>query len=155
CSAVAAPQATVSDFMPATSMLTFANVTTPLASVAVAPPPLSVPGPSSASDAAPPATALPNASVTLTCSAGEIATPGVTFVGCVRYWRAAGAPADTANALLVAPGSTPLEAMSCLLPTSVRLRLLNVATPPPLLAIDAPPESAPVPTSASVMGAPV
>src|SRR5262249_5929321 len=101
-----------------------------------------------------PATALPNASATFTCTAGAIATPATTFVGCAANASAAAAAAETVNALLVAAGSVPLAARSCLLPTRFTLRPLKLALPPASLATGLPPVSVPVPSSASVTDVP-
>src|SRR4029077_8004831 len=64
------------------------------------------------------------------------------------------AAAEIVNALLVAVGSAPLDAVSCLLPTRATFSALNEAMPLALLATAPPPESAPVPTSASATGLP-
>jgi hypothetical protein len=63
-------------------------------------------------------TALPNASVAVTFTAGVIATPATTLEGCVVNASAAAAACETVNAVLVAV-SRPLEAVSVLLPTEI------------------------------------
>src|SRR5206468_2434061 len=91
----------------------------------------------------------PNASETLTCTAGAIATPATTLLGWTVNASDAAAAGDTVNAVLVTLGSVPLEAVSCLLPTRLMLRPAKLALPLALLTTAPPPLSVPVPTSAS------
>ena len=125
------------------------NATRPAASLVRAPPPVSVPVPTRLKETSCPATALLNASLTLTCTAGAIATPATTLFGATANVSAAAAAGDTVNAGLVTGGSAPLEAVSCLLPTRFRLTAGNVARPFASLVTEPPPVSVPVPTSAS------
>src|SRR5262249_12342112 len=73
--------------------------------VGVAPPPVSVPVPTSASDTSWPGTALPNASAALTWTAGAMATPATTLLGPTANARLAAAAGETVNAALVTVGS--------------------------------------------------
>ena len=95
----------------------------PLASLTTAPPPVSVPAPTRASDTDVPATPLPKASATFASTAGAIATPATTLLGWTVNASEAGAAGDTVNAVLVALGRAPLEVVSCLLPARLILRL--------------------------------
>ena len=56
-------------------------------------------------------TVLPKLSCTVTCTAGEIATPAVVFDGCTVKATFAAAAAVMLNVVLVAPVSTPLVAV--------------------------------------------
>src|ERR1051325_8234999 len=78
-----------------------------------------------------------------------MATPATTFVGWTTRLNTDGGPAVTVNAVLVAAGSAPLDAVSCLLPGRLTLSAGNDAIPFTSLTTAAPPFSAPVPTSAS------
>ena len=126
----------------------------PLASLATAAPPLSTPVPTSASDTDVPATGFVNASRTSTCTAGATFTPATAPAGCTANVRFAAAAAETVKALLVAVGSTPLEARSCLLPARSTRRLLKLAMPDALLTTAPPPVSVPPPRSANVTDVP-
>src|SRR5213593_830754 len=104
-------------------MLRPAKLALPLASLTPAPPPVSVPVPTRASETDVPGTALPNASATRTSTAGAIATPATTLLGWTVNASEAAAAGDTVNAVLVALGRAPLEAVNCLLPARLILRL--------------------------------
>src|SRR5438046_1519463 len=106
----------------------------PLASLTTAPPPVSVPVPTTASDTEAPATPLPNASATFICTAGAIATPATTPLG----WN----------------GNARDAAVSCLLPVRLMLRPANLAMPLASLTTEPPPLSVPVPTTARDTEAP-
>src|SRR5438477_452965 len=121
----------------------------PLASLTTAPPPVSVPVPTRARDTEVPATPFPNASATLICTAGAIATPAVTLLGWTVNASDAAAAGETVNAVLVALGSAPLEAVSCLPPARLVLRPPKLASPLSSLTTAPPPVSVPAPTSAS------
>src|SRR5207249_287855 len=108
-----APLEAVSCLLPARLMLTLANLAMPLASLTTAPPPLSVPVPTRARDTEAPGTPLPNASATLICAAGAIATPATTPLGWTVNASDAAAAGETVNAALVTLGTVPLEAVSC------------------------------------------
>src|SRR5439155_347386 len=123
-----------------------ANVARPPASLATAPPPVSVPVPTRLKEMDCPATALPNASLTLTFTAGAIATPATTLLGPAVNVSAAGPAGETVNAALVTGASTPLDAVSCLLPVRFTLRPANVAKPFTSLGTAPPPVSVPAPT---------
>src|SRR5205823_1459191 len=139
---------------PATFRLSAVNAAMPEASLMTLPPPVRTPVPTSTSDTLRPATPLPNASATLTCTAGAMATPATTFVGATANVSAAAAAADTVNVGLVTDGKTPPEAVSCLIPATFTLSAGNVATPFASLATAPPPVSVPVPTSASATACP-
>src|SRR5204862_390516 len=76
---------------------------------------------------------FPNASATLICTAGAIATPAVTLLGWTVNASDAAAAGETVNAVLVALGSAPLEAVSCLPPARLMLTPAKLALPLALL----------------------
>src|SRR5437899_450127 len=92
---------------------------------------------------------LPNASPTLTCTAGAMGTLAATLLGGTRYVSAAAGPGVTVNAAPVTPGNAPAEAVSCFNPARVTLSAANVARPAASLSAPLPLDSTPVPTSAS------
>ena len=143
------PLAAVNCLLPTRFTLAAENVARPAASLATAPPPDSVPVPTRLMEMSWPGTALPNASFTLTCTAGAIATPATTLLGPEANVSALAAAGETVNAVLVTLGSTPLAAVSCLLPTRFTLAPANVARPAALVTTAPPPVSVPVPTSTS------
>ena len=149
-----APLDAVSCLLPATSTLNPENVAIPPASVEAAPPPVSVPAPTRASETEVPGTPLPNASPTLTCTAGAIATPATAFVGWTTKASVDAAAGETVNVALVVLGAAPHAAVSCLLPARSMLRPAKLAMPDAFVATPAPPVSVPVPTSASATLAP-
>src|SRR5881628_1069959 len=149
-----APLEAVTCLLPARLMLTPAKLALPLASLTAAPPPVSVPAPTSASETELPDTALPNPSTTLTRTAGAIATPATTSVGWAANASDAAAAGDTVNAALVTPGSAPHAAVSCLLPARLMLTPANLAMPLASLTTAPPPLSVPVPTRARDTEAP-
>ena len=146
---VSAPLEAVSCLEPARLTDSAANVALPAASLSVAPPPVRVPVPTSASVTELPGTLLPNVSVTRTWTAGAIATPAVTLLGATENASVDAAAGETLNAVLVAGVRTPLVAVSCFAPTKLMLRALNVALPAASLNVAAPPLKVPLPTSAS------
>src|SRR2546425_604845 len=77
-----------------------------------------------------------------------MATPATTVVAATANVSAAAGADDTVNEAVVTVGSTPLEAVSCLLPARFTLSAENVARPAPSLTTAPPPVSVPVPTSA-------
>src|SRR5205823_296817 len=126
----------------------------PLASLTTAPPPVSVPVPTRASDTEVPATPLPKASATLICTAGAIATPATTLLGWTVNASDAAAAGETVSAVLVTLGSAPLEAVSCLLPARLMLTPAKLALPPASLTPAPPPPRVPAPTRARDTEAP-
>ena len=143
------PLAAVSCLLPARFTLSAENVARPAALLTTAPPPVSVPLPTSTSDTDLAGTPLPNASLTLTWTAGAIAAPATTLLGATANVSAVAGAEDTVNAALVTVGSTPLAAVSCLLPVRFTLSAENEAIPVASLTIAPPPVSVPVPTSDS------
>src|SRR5438034_1429205 len=111
-----APLDAVSCLLPTRSTLSPGNDAVPPASLTTGAPPVSVPVPTrdSATDA--PATPLPNASVSLSCTAGDTVAPATTFDGCVVNASVVAAAAETVNAVLVTGVSAPLDPESCWLP---------------------------------------
>src|SRR5262249_30289908 len=97
------PLVAVSCFEPGRFTVGVAKLAMPAAVLATLPPPVSVPVPGlvSVNVTAVPDTALPNASVTFTCTAGAIDTPATTFVGCAVNASDAAAAAVTVNDVLV------------------------------------------------------
>src|SRR5262249_59775225 len=129
-------------------------VETPSESPTTAPLPVSAPEPTSDSETGRPGTGLPNASAARTRTAGVIAAPAATFVGCWTNDSAEAAAGDTVNGTLVSAASAPLAAVSCLPPLRSTRRVENVTTPLAPVALAPPPVSVPVPTSARVTDAP-
>src|SRR5207249_9792813 len=149
---VRAPLDAVICLLPAKSTLSPGNDAAPPASLTTAAAPVSVPVPTrdSATDA--PATPLPNASVSVSCTAGDIVAPATTFDGCVVNANVVAAAADTVNAVLVTGIKAPLDAVSCLLPARSTLSAENVARPLPSLATAEPRRAARMPTRPSATG---
>ena len=133
---VRAPLDAVTCLPPGASTLSAANVATPKPSLATAAPPLSVPLPTSARDTGVPATALPNASLTRTWTAGVIVTPATTALGPVvklSALAAAGAMVSESARVAVSPTASVASTMKLRVPASVAL-----------------PDSAPVPPSSTM-----
>src|SRR5512134_1514087 len=144
---VSAPLEAESCLLPARSTDSPENVARPFASVATAPPPVSVPVPTSDRLTSSAGTPFPNASATFTCTAGVIVAPAATFDGCTSNETVAAAAALTVNDPLVAGVSAPLVALNCLLPVRSTDSPENVAMPFASVATAPPPVSVPVPTS--------
>src|SRR5262249_3236442 len=79
---LSAPLAATSCMAPGPLTTRLANVETPSESPTTAPLPVSAPEPTSDSETGRPGTGLPNASAARTRTAGVIAAPAATFVGC-------------------------------------------------------------------------
>src|SRR5207245_360731 len=124
------PLEAVSCLLPTRFTLSAVNVARPPASLATAPPPVSVPVPTRLKETSCPAIPFPNASFTLTCTAGAIAAPATTSLGPTANVSALAAAGDTLNAALVTVGIAPLAAVSCWLPARFTLSAGTVATPP-------------------------
>src|SRR5512134_411284 len=144
---VSAPLVVLNCLLPVRSTDSPENVAMPFASVAVEPPPVSVPVPTSDRLTSSVGTPFPNASATFTCTAGVIVAPAATFDGCTSNETVAAAAALTVNEVLVAGVSAPLVALNCLLPVRSTDRPENVAMPFASVAVAPPPVSVPVPTS--------
>src|SRR6185295_2587784 len=147
---VSAPEAAVSVYpVPALSMDRLANVATPATAATVVVPD-SVPPPGLAPMATVMlavelGTRLPNASCTVTCTAGAIATPAVALVGCTVKASRFAAAGLMLNADEVAPVSAPEAAVSVYpFPALSMDRLANVATPPTAVTVVVP-DSVPLP----------
>src|SRR5262249_42101517 len=113
---LSAPLAATSCMAPGPLTTRLANVETPSESPTTAPLPVSAPEPTSDSETERPGTGLPNASAARTRTAGVIAAPAATFVGCWTNDSAEAAAGDTVNGTLVSAASAPLAAVSCLPP---------------------------------------
>src|SRR5207249_1279674 len=102
----------VSCLLPARSRLSAGNAAMPVESVGTASPPVSAPVPTSASVTECAATALPNASLTCTWTAGAMPVPATTSEGPTTNASPAAAAGEILNAALVTAGAAPPEAVS-------------------------------------------